>query len=72
MVWRGSEKVGIGIGISGSQTWIVAKYKPAGNVMGLYTTNVGFRKPGGKRGSLKLNWRATSGLLEEGKSDFAF
>ena len=55
MVWKSSEKVGIGIAISGCQTWIVAKYKPRGNVMGLYTTNIGFRKPGGKRGSLRFN-----------------
>ena len=54
LVWRSSEKVGVGIAISGSQTWIVAKYKPAGNVMGLYTSNVGSRKPGGKRSSIKF------------------
>lgn len=70
LVWRSSRKVGVGIAISGSQTWIVAKYKPKGNVMGLYLINVGFRKPGGKRGSIKFNGRDTSGVLVEGKSNF--
>ena len=49
MVWTSSTKVGFGITLSGSQIWIVAKYKSTGNVVDLYTSNVGFRKPGEKR-----------------------
>ena len=53
VVWKGSEKVGVGIATSGPNTWIVAKYAPAGNVLGKYVSNVGWRKVGGKRGLIK-------------------
>ena len=53
VVWKASTKVGVGIATSGPNTWIVAKYMPAGNVIGNYISNVGLRKAGGKRGSIK-------------------
>ena len=57
--------------MSASQAWIVAKYKSAGNLVDLYTSNVGFRKPIGKTGSIKFNQRAPSRVLVEEKNDFA-
>ena len=40
MMWTNSHKFGVGIAKSGDQTFVVAHYFPAGNVLGSYTTNV--------------------------------
>ena len=40
MMWKNSQKLGVGIAKSGDQTFVVAHYFPAGNVIGSYTTNV--------------------------------
>ena len=40
MMWKNSKKLGVGVAKSGDQTFVVAHYFPAGNVLGSYTTNV--------------------------------
>ena len=40
VVWNGSRKLGIGYATSGSSTFVVARYLPAGNTIGKYQENV--------------------------------
>ena len=58
-MWKSTTKVGVGIATSGDQTWIVAKYRPPGNVKQNYANNVGVRKEGGKKGWTKNLWKKT-------------
>ena len=54
MVWRGSQKLGVGIAASEAdadgmiKTYIVARYSPGGNVAGAYGSNVGGLKSRGR------------------------
>ena len=40
VVWKGSERVGVGIGVNGNSYYVCANYYPAGNWVGNYTMNV--------------------------------
>lgn len=40
VVWKGSERVGVGIGVNGSQYYVVANYDPPGNYISHYANNV--------------------------------
>ena len=40
VVWCGSTKLGVGIAASQKGLYVVARYGPAGNMMGAFETNV--------------------------------
>jgi hypothetical protein len=41
LVWKGSTNIGVGHAYSGYTLYIYALYKPAGNIQGQFTANVG-------------------------------
>ena len=53
-MWKSTTKVGVGIATSGDQTWIVAKYRPPGNVKQNYANNVGVEKKEVRKVELKI------------------
>lgn len=40
VVWKASERVGVGVVISGQSAFVVANYDPPGNFVGKYKPNV--------------------------------
>ena len=41
LVWKNSKKLGVGHAYSGKKLYIVALYKPPGNIRGQFAANVG-------------------------------
>lgn len=41
LVWKNSKKLGVGHAYTGQKLFVVAFYKPPGNIRGQFNTNVG-------------------------------
>lgn len=53
LVWKNSKSLGVGHAYNGQKLFIVALYKPPGNIRGLFQANVGC----GPNGTLTLTQR---------------